>query len=436
MAAPAYIERDDMSPTQSDQPTSLARAFWIRTTFFYVLQVSANQAFYNKLPFLHHKAVTDLRLGLWGAEVDKAFQGVAGELVMAYTVAALSMIAAAIWLLVDRRARGTPLVRELTILIARVTLAGILCHFGYRKVLDTQTVPPGPVEWIRYVADWHSTSIFWIGSGASPWFTQAAGWSELVACVLLLIPRTVVLGALLSAAILENINLILTTPDHTWFTITPGTRLIFACIILAFNWRRVVAFFFNRPTGQSRSFDWGSAAARRAIIAGSAVLFIFSGPYYWWQAPIQWYDRQSQSPIEGVYRVDRFSLNGQTTFTEAEAAKRWRIAAIESCTTILVRTVSDDTIAYRLMPTGRPVDFNHINRRCAEVTSAETGELAVLDNRARYDMAEAPSDAKRLRFTRTPKGLLLSGELGGAHIDADLRRIPSEKYGLYIPWWR
>jgi uncharacterized membrane protein YphA (DoxX/SURF4 family) len=115
-----------------------------------------------------------------------------------YVVAAL--LVAAIWTLADRRRDDARLQAWLMVLL-RVTLAMPMIHYGMIKVWPTQMIaPPPPGVLGRPIGDLMPNHLLWWTVGASPLYESVLGWAELTGGVLLLLPRTTLLGGLLCAA--------------------------------------------------------------------------------------------------------------------------------------------------------------------------------------------------------------------------------------------
>lgn len=98
--------------------------------------------------------------------------------------------------------------------------------------------------------------------------------------------------------------------------------------------------------------------------------------------------------------------------------------------------MNDDTTSFGLIVPGGGVTFANKSRRCAAATAGEDGTLAIAPPGAPWGITEVPPEAKTLRYRRSSDHMHLEGEFGGKRIEAELRKIPDEEFGLYTSWWR
>jgi uncharacterized membrane protein YphA (DoxX/SURF4 family) len=130
-----------------------------------------------------------------GALTNTAF-GVAAFLL--YLAAAL--IVAVLWTALDRRANDDRLHAWLRVML-RLTLAPMLIRYGMIKLIPTQMIAPPPPGVLGFaIGDLIPNHLLWWTIGASPVYESFLGLAELTGGLLLLLPRTTLLGALLSAA--------------------------------------------------------------------------------------------------------------------------------------------------------------------------------------------------------------------------------------------
>lgn len=120
---------------------------------------------------------------------------------MFFSYLALAALATVVWSVLDRKrphyARLYPWFR----LFVRYSLALAMIHYGTLKVIPVQMISPPPLGFLtQRVGDLTRMRMLWLFMGSSPLYESLTGAAELAGGLLLLVPRTVLLGALLSAA--------------------------------------------------------------------------------------------------------------------------------------------------------------------------------------------------------------------------------------------
>lgn len=241
--------------------------------------------------------------------------------------AALACAATVVWSVLDRRraqyARLHPWLR----LALRYMLALAMIGYGTIKVIPSQMTAPPPLGAVQQrIGDMFPNHLLWWTVGASPPFETATGLAELLGGVLLLLPRTALPGALLSAA-----NMLLVFLLNMCYDVPvklPSLHLMaMAVILVAPDLRRLAdVFLWNRRAEPSRvpplfRNRWLDRVPHVLLLlfglySIKSGLELAAGRYKMMHPP--------RPPLYGLWSVEGFARDGRDVplFTEPD---RWRL---------------------------------------------------------------------------------------------------------------
>ena len=154
-----------------------------------------------------------------------------------WLLVASALIAGAWWLLDRRRSLRRVRLRPDESawlpwgrLALRLLLAASMLEYGMTKVIPTQFPAPPLTALVTPVGDMTLSALLWTTIGSAPAYQIATGCVEVLAGVLLLLPRTVTLGAVLALLSLAQVLLLNLTFDIGVKLVT--THLIVMAVIL------------------------------------------------------------------------------------------------------------------------------------------------------------------------------------------------------------
>lgn len=307
----------------------------------------------------------------------------------------LAGVATLVWSVLDRRrvqyARLHPWLR----LALRYILAGAMIRYGAIKVIPSQMIAPPPLGVMQQrIGDILSNHLLWWTVGASPSFETATGLAELLGGALLLLPRTTLLGALISAA-----NMLLVFLLNMCYDVPVKLHslhlMVMAVILVAPDLRRLAdVFLFNRRAEPSRVpplfrnrwldrvphvllFLFGLYSIRSGLELGAERYKMMHPP---------------RPPLYGLWSVEGFSRDGKDVplYTEPD---RWRLVLIQRPGSLGVEQMAGAWKSYEL-----GLDME------------------------KKTMKLGPST---LSFQQPEKDvLILDGQLEGRRLRAKLRKVP------------
>jgi uncharacterized membrane protein YphA (DoxX/SURF4 family) len=317
-----------------------------------------------------------------------------------------SLVITAVWALLDRRAafarpelpRARP-GRAWLNMAVRLALAASMIEYGMTKVIPTQFPAPPLTALVTPAGEMTLSALLWTTIGSAPAYQIATGCVEVLAGVLLLIPWTVPLGALLALVAMLQVLLLNLTFDIGVKLVT--THLIVMAVILLAPAIRLkpdsIAVIRLKPD---------STIGRVLPIALGVYLLATQAWINWsfWQ--VRGGGRPT-SALYGIWNVEQLSVDGQTRVAELnDYDRRWRRVIFDSPDVLVFQRTDDSFARY-----GVSID-------------EATGTFALTKGGSR-------TWASRFTFDRVSDGRLsLDGQMDGHRIQAQLRRIDPSAFPL------
>jgi hypothetical protein len=284
---------------------------------------------------------------------------------------ALAFAVTVLWSIHDRkRANYKKLYAWLRFLL-RFTLATAMITYGLVKVIPNQMPAPRSFTLLQRVGQLTPMRLLWTLMGASPAFQTFTGLAEFLAGILLLVPRTVLLGSLICVADMTMVFMMNMGYDVP-VKIMSFHYLVMGILLVAPDLRRLAnLFLFNRPVEAAETHP---LFARQRLNQAVQILFVIFGLYMIGTNIIEGIERYSdrnppQPPLYGIWSVEEMAIDGKDV--PLTAADRWRwmtlersgemrlelaTGARENYTMRLDRATKRMTLTkYQKDPTGKPV---------------------------------------------------------------------------------
>jgi len=248
--------------------------------------------------------------------------------VLVFCILVVAVLATTVWTAIDPRA-SYPRLQAWFTLFLRLCLGGQMVGFGVAKLIPTQMPGPTLAQLLQPYGSFSPMSVLWLQVGSSYPYEMALGAIEVVAGLLLFVPRTAVLGAALSLASMTQVLLMNMTFDVPEKLLSSHLLLI-SLVLLAPYIRRLVNVFvlqrvcepFTLPslfTDERRN----RVAARLQVAIGMWVAL--SGGYDRWVVWQEQYSPSSpKSELYGIWDVRDFTLDGQPVPPLTTDEKRWQ----------------------------------------------------------------------------------------------------------------
>ncbi|MGK8512206.1 DoxX family protein [Nocardia asiatica] len=255
---------------------------------------------------------------VFGASVAANTASISGDQayfwVLVFVVLVVALLGTLIWSVLDRDRPDYRAVQPWLLLFVRLCLAGQLVAYGMAKAIPTQ-MPPTPLSrLLQPYGDFSPMAVLWNQIGVSPQYEILLGSAELLGGVLLFVPRTALLGALLSLVCTTQVFVLDMTYD------VPAKILAFHLVLLSLVLlapeadRLLNVLLLNRTAGPSttppllRTSRANRIAAAAQIVLGAWLLV--SNAYTGWD---RWNEQgagRPEPPLYGIWSVTEFSVHG------------------------------------------------------------------------------------------------------------------------------
>jgi hypothetical protein len=315
-----------------------------------------------------------------------------------------------VWTLLARRrsyATWLPWCR----LAVRVALAASMLEYGMTKVIPTQFPVPPLTALVTPVGEMTLSALLWTTIGSAPAYEVVTGCVEVLAGVLLLLPWTVTLGALLGLISLAQVLLLNLTFDIGVKLVT--THLMLLAVILLAPTARLFAIWVGFRDGVSAiGADPTSRrpfTSRPAIAAQLLIAVWLLGMQTWlnWSFWRVGGGGRPKSVLYGIWNVEKLSVDGQAGPPEShDYDRRWRRVIFDDPRSFVVQRTDDSLARY-----GASID-----RGSGTIVLVKGNSLTWIS---------------RFTFDR-PAGtrLTLDGEMDGHRIQAELQRVDESAFPL------
>ena len=296
-------------------------------------------------------------------------------------------------------------------LFVRFALAAQMFYYGMAKIVPTQFQAPSLVTLVQPVGTLSLSDMLWTFIGASLGYQIFAGVAELVAGLLLVVPRTTALGALIAFADMVQVFVLNMTYDFGLKQISFHLILL-ALFVLWPDVRRVLnVFVYNQPAPASaepplfRTAKANKVALVAQVALGAYLLVMFTNlslGYYYSQG-----DGRARSPLYGIWDVEQLSVDGEARLPVLnDYDRRWRRVIFDT-PDVLVFQRTDDSFAHY------GVELNDRFRTLVLRKGQSRGWRSSF-------LYERPSRER----------LVLKGEMDGHTIEAHLRLVELDTFRL------
>ncbi|MFG1795365.1 DoxX family protein [Nocardia sp. NPDC049149] len=328
-----------------------------------------------------------------------------------------------VWTVLDRRRPSYPRLHAWFLLFLRLALGGQMFFYGMAKVIPTQMPEPSLMALLTPYGHFTPMAVLWSQVGSSPVYQILLGSAEVLGGVLVLLPRTATLGAMLSLVSIAQVFVLNMTFDVP-VKILAGHLVLMSLVLLAPQAGRLANMFvLQRPSAPATQPEpFHSRRVRRVAVAVQFLLIpwvivgLIQTDWQFWKES----GGAPKPPLYGIWTVSEFTEDGQPVPPLTTDTNRWQ------------RLVFDVTgTAYQQM------DGTLVPVVAAVDTSAGTLTLADAKPTAHpLAVAQAAEPFGAFTFTQpAPDRLRLDGQLGGRPVtvtleQTDLRSFPLRSTGF------
>jgi hypothetical protein len=310
--------------------------------------------------------------------------------VMVFCLLVIAVVGTVVWSLVDRRRRDYSRLWAWFLTFLRLCVAGQMLFYGFAKLVPTQMPSPPLTALLQPYGNFSPASVLWLQVGTSQPYEMVLGAVEVLAGLLLFVPRTATLGVLVGLAGMAQVFLLNMTFDVP-VKILSGHLLLMSLVLLAPQLHRLTNLFVlqrpSEPVSQPELFGTERANRRAATVQVVLGLWVVIGCVLTsWQAWHSYGGGSAKPELYGIWAVREFSVDGKPVPPLTTDQTRWQ------------RLVFDKpgALTYQRM-NGELVDApGEIGAHTITVSAPDGGALA--------DLTVARPTAQQLHLTGTLQG--------------------------------
>ncbi|MEV0296306.1 DoxX family protein [Nocardia sp. NPDC050710] len=334
--------------------------------------------------------------------------------VLLFCILIVAVVATVIWTVLDRRRPNYAALSGWFLLFVRLCLAAEMLAYGLSKAIPNQMPPPALARLLEPYGEFSPMAVLWTQVGVSQPYEILLGTAEVLGGMLLFLPRTTTVGALLSLVCTMQVFVLNMTYDVP-AKILAFHLMLLCSMLLAPEARRLAnVLVLDRPADRStRRPLLGTARGNRIAVGLQAALGIWllvSGVYASWDGYRDHGAGSKEPPLYGIWTVAEFSIDGQQVPAVVTDENRWRRVVFDRQNATVQRM--DGT----LVPVIAIVD-----------TSAHTIAMVLLPTAP----GAQPTPLGAFTFDQpAPDRLAMAGQLNGRSVSIDLQQLDPNTFPL------
>jgi len=262
--------------------------------------------------------------------------------VQMFWILAAAIAATVLWSVLDRKRKHYATLYQWFQLFIRVALAAQMFEYGMTKVIPVQFRAPPLVTLVQPVGNLSLEGLLWVSIGASQAYEIFLGCAEMLGGILLLFPRTTILGALICLADMTQVFVLNMSYDIGLKQISFHLMLL-SLFLLAADFTRLANFFF---LGRATEASTRASRAARMLPIVLGIYLIGMQAFINWR---YWNTAGGGSPksaLYGIWNVEEISVDGQVRPPELnDYDRRWRRMIFDSPNIVAFQR-TDDSIAH------------------------------------------------------------------------------------------
>jgi uncharacterized membrane protein YphA (DoxX/SURF4 family) len=276
---------------------------------------------------------------------DKTF-----DWILAFCLLVFAVLVTGTWSVLDRKRENYITLHKWFRLFVRFALASQMLTYGMDKVIPLQMPFPYLTRLVQPFGNFSPMGVLWSSVGASRAYEIFAGGAEMLGGILLIVPRTTTLGALICLADTIQVFVLNMTYDVP-VKLFSFHLILMALFLLAPELSRLADFFlWNRAVSQSTQPQlFRTLRANRIALSLQIVFAIWIVGVNAYSAWSDWHtfgEGRVKSPLYGIWNVDQLSIDGQLRSPLLNDYDRWRRVIFEFPTAIAFQRMDDSFERY------------------------------------------------------------------------------------------
>ena len=270
--------------------------------------------------------------------------------VMTFCLLMIATAATVVWSLLDRSRDNYAELHKRFRLFLRFALAGQMISYGFLKVIPVEMPYPSLIRLVQPFGTFSPFANFLNSIGSAPAYEIFAGCSMVAAGLLLTVPRTATLGALVSLAAVTQVFIVSMTYDVPVKLLVFHTLLLCG-LLLAPDVPRLVRFLLlNRATSLSTQAQLFRGVRANRIALAAQIIFglwlVGSCFHYTWAIWSTGGGGRPLPPLYGIWEVKQMSIDQQPRPPLLSDSTRWRRAIFDYPDRMVVQSTDESFDPY------------------------------------------------------------------------------------------
>src|SRR6476646_1827338 len=263
--------------------------------------------------------------------------------VTAFCLLMIATVATVVWSLLDRHRENYAGLHKWFRLFVRFALAGQMIIYGISKVIPIQMPYPSLTRLLQPFGTFSPYGVLVNTVGAAPAYEIFTGCAMVAGGLLLIVPRTTTLGALISLADTIQVFMLAMTYDVP-AKLLACHLILLSCFLLAPDVARLVRLVLFMEAPLSRAVRANRIALAAQIMFGLWLIGVSCN--YAWGA---WNTRgggRPLPPLYGIWEVKQMSIDEQLRPPLLTDSTRWRRAIFDFPDRMAFQRLDDTFVPY------------------------------------------------------------------------------------------
>ena len=322
----------------------------------------------------------------------------------------IAAVGTAIWTIVDRKRDNYLVAQDWFRLAVRLALGTTMLSYGVSKAVPLQMgYGPSLSRLVEPFGNFSPMGVLWSSMASSPAYQSFTGCTELLGGVLLLLPQTALLGALVSLGVAIQIFVLNMTYDVPVKLFSLHLILLALLLILPERTRLRNFFLLNRTANPAVATVTRSRRKSRLILAAQVCFAIYVTATMAYGAKQGWTEFGGGAPkslLYGIWEVEQMSVDDEIRPPVLSEEQRWRRVIFDRPDRTSFQRMNDSLLSFNAK-----LDANK-----------KTIDLTKTDD-AKWKAA--------LSYDRPANDhITLSGEMDGHRVAMELRLVDRETFLL------